>query len=47
MPHDKIVHDLPGRDEQVENIKRLIRNMGKCGVKVLCYNWMVRRLLHE
>ena len=40
VPHDKIVHGLPGREEQVENIKRLARNMGKCGVKTLCYNWM-------
>ena len=40
VPHDKIVHDLPGRDEQVANIKQLIRNMGALGVKVLCYNWM-------
>ena len=40
VPHDKIVHGLPGADEQIEDIKRLIRNMGACGVKVLCYNWM-------
>ena len=40
VPHDKIVHDLPGRDEQVEKIKQLIINMGACGVKTLCYNWM-------
>ena len=40
MPHDKIVHGLPGRDEQLENIKTLIRNMGKVGVRTLCYNWM-------
>lgn len=40
VPHDKIVHGLPGREEQVANIKQLIRNMGECGIKVLCYNWM-------
>jgi mannonate dehydratase len=40
VPHDKIVHDLPGRDEQVENIKTLIRTMGKLNIKCLCYNWM-------
>ena len=40
VPHDKIVHGLPGREEQIENIKKLIRNMGVLGVKVLCYNWM-------
>ena len=30
----------PGRDKQIEDIKSLIRNMGKLGVEVLCYNWM-------
>jgi mannonate dehydratase len=40
VPHDKIVHNLPGRDEQVENIKTLIRQMGQAGVECLCYNWM-------
>ena len=40
VPHDKIVHNLPGRDEQVQNIITLIRQMGKCGVECLCYNWM-------
>ena len=40
VPHAKIVHDLPGRDEQVENIKTLIRQMGHAGVECLCYNWM-------
>ena len=40
VPHQKIVHNLPGRDEQVEQIKTLIRQMGKAGVECLCYNWM-------
>ena len=40
VPHDKIVHGLPGRDEQLTQIKALIRNMGLCGIKTLCYNWM-------
>jgi D-mannonate dehydratase len=34
VPHDKIVHYLEGRDEQVANIKQLIRNMGECGISV-------------
>ena len=38
VPHDKIVHGLPGRDEQIGNIKRLIKNMGQCGIKTLCYS---------
>ena len=40
LPHLKIVHDLEGRDAQIEDIKTLLRNMGEVGMKVLCYNWM-------
>jgi mannonate dehydratase len=40
VPHDKIVHNKPGRDEQIENFKALLRNMGKAGLTTLCYNWM-------
>ena len=40
VPHDKIVHNLPGKEEQIANIKTLIQNMAKCGVKTFCYNWM-------
>ena len=40
VPHDKIVHARPGRDEQIEDIKTLIQNMGKAGIETLCYNWM-------
>lgn len=40
LPHDKLVHGLPGRDEQLENIKTLIRNMAEAELEVLCYNWM-------
>jgi mannonate dehydratase len=40
-PHTlQIVHGQPGRDEQIANIQALIRNMGKLGVRCLCYNWM-------
>ena len=39
-PHDKIVHNKPGREQQIEDTKQLIRNMGATGVQVLCYNWM-------
>ena len=39
-PHDAIVHNLPGRDAQIEDTKRLIRDLGHCGVSVFCYNWM-------
>ena len=40
IPHLAFVHDLPGRAEQVEGFKTLIRNMGAVGMEVLCYNWM-------
>src|SRR5690606_28826461 len=34
------VHNLPGRDEQIEDFKTLIRNMAETEMEVLCYNWM-------
>jgi mannonate dehydratase len=40
LPHDKLVHNLPGRDEQLANIQALIRNMAEASLEVLCYNWM-------
>jgi mannonate dehydratase len=40
IPHDEIVHGKPGRDEQIENFRRLLRNMGRAGVPICCYNWM-------
>lgn len=40
VPHLKFVHNLPGRDQQIEDFKTLIRIMAETGMKVLCYNWM-------
>lgn len=40
IPHLKFVHNLPGRDAQIEDFKTLIRNMAEAGMEVLCYNWM-------
>lgn len=40
IPHLAFVHDLPGRESQVENFKTLIRHMAEVGMTVLCYNWM-------
>jgi len=40
IPHLKFVHNLPGRDAQIEDFKTLIRNMAEAGMDVLCYNWM-------
>jgi mannonate dehydratase len=40
IPHLKFVHNLPGRDVQIDGFKALIRDMGDAGMDVLCYNWM-------
>ncbi len=39
-PMDRLRLGLPGREEELEHVLTLIRNMGKLGVEVLCYNWM-------
>ena len=31
---------LPGRDQEIDTVCRLIENMGKLGVPVWCYEWM-------
>ena len=31
---------LPGRDEDLEKYRRMLLNMGKLGLKLLCYNFM-------
>jgi mannonate dehydratase len=40
MPLDPIVHNGAEREEAMATMKQLVRNMGKLGVEVLCYNWM-------
>jgi mannonate dehydratase len=40
IPHQKAVHNLPGSDQQIEDFKTLLRNMGEASMEVLCYNWM-------
>lgn len=40
VPHDRIVHGLPGRDDQVAQFRNLLRDMAETGMEVLCYNWM-------
>ena len=31
---------LDGRDADIENYKRMLQNMGRCGIDLLCYNFM-------
>jgi mannonate dehydratase len=31
---------LPGRDEDLERYRRMLGNMGRCGIHLLCYNFM-------
>lgn len=31
---------LPGRDEEIDHVIELIRNMGRLGIPVWCYEWM-------
>ncbi|MGM0399679.1 MAG: mannonate dehydratase [Chloroflexota bacterium] len=42
--YDKIRYGLPGRDEQIENYCRTIRNMGKAGIPILGYNFHAVRV---
>ena len=39
-PMEKIKLGLPGRDEEIEVVKELIRNMGRLGIPVWCYQIM-------
>ncbi len=38
--HDAIKLGKPERDEFIENYKISLRNLGKCGVNTVCYNFM-------
>jgi mannonate dehydratase len=38
---DKIIRGLPGRDQQIENWNKSLQNMGKAGIPMLQYNWVI------
>jgi mannonate dehydratase len=40
IPKELIVHGKPGRDDQIKNVQRLLREMGKASIPTCCYNWM-------
>ena len=39
-PMDRLRLGLPGREQELEMVLELLRNMGRLGIEVLCYNWM-------
>ena len=39
---DRIKLGLEGCDEDLDNFCESLRNMGRAGVPILCYNWMVK-----
>ncbi|ELZ29430.1 mannonate dehydratase [Halosimplex carlsbadense 2-9-1] len=39
-PLDDAILGRDGRDEQIETVKTLLRNMGRVGIDVWCYVWM-------
>ena len=41
--YNRAMLGLPGRDQQIENVITTIRNMGKAGIPVYGYHWMVNQ----
>ena len=38
---ERVKLGLEGRDEDIDNYCESLRNMGRAGIPILCYNWMV------
>lgn len=38
--HEDIKIGAPTRDRYIENYAKTLKNLGKCGIKVVCYNFM-------
>lgn len=38
--YNKVMLGLPGRDEQIENYQRTLRNIGRAGIPILGFHWM-------
>ena len=38
---DRVKLGQPGKDEDIDNYCESLRNMGRAGIPILCYNWMV------
>jgi mannonate dehydratase len=38
--HDDIKIGLPSRDYYIENYRQTLKNLAKCGIKLVCYNFM-------
>lgn len=38
--YDKIMTGAEGREQQLENMQAIVRNMGKAGIPILGYHWM-------
>ena len=40
IPHRRLVHRLPGWEEELAGFQQLLRDMAEAGLQVACYNWM-------